>query len=178
MNRQEALKKLKNYFYWNYDDEEYDQEVEEKHKQNLEDIIKYLKQPITLIDYLGWEEGVEYDVLDERYKVVDKKLYWFDEKINEWRKSCYDEELINFQQAKKIPEKYFLRLKEKYRKFYGIMNNFYLNFNKETTELSILDLKPYKEYQTQFTKEEIEEIKKIDYINFEQFEIVKVEEDE
>ena len=65
MNRQEALEKLENYFY----------EVEEKHKQNLEDIIKYLKQPITLIDYLGWEEDKEYIVYGERYKLVNNKIW-------------------------------------------------------------------------------------------------------
>lgn len=180
MNRQEALEKIENFYYWNYFDEKYDQETEQNHKQNLEDIIKYLKQPITLTDFLGWEEDVEYNCRGERYKMMDNKLYCFDDRYNEWTTSFFYEEIIKFQQTKKIqPKKYYLRLKERYRKFYRINNNLiYLNFSKKTNELSLLDSKPYKKYQTQFTVEEIEEIKKIDYINFEQFELIEVGEDE
>ena len=181
MNRQEALEKLENYFCWAYRSEEYDVEIGQKQKQNLEDIIKYLKQPITLTDYLGWEEDVEYDCRGEQYKIIDNQLYYFDCRYNEWILSIFNEDFIEFQQAKKIqPEKYYLILKEKYRKFYGINNLICLNFNKETNELSLLDLKPYKEYQTQFTVEEVKEIKNnlINYIPFEQFKMVKVGEDE
>lgn len=180
MNRKEALEKLENFYYWNYDNEEYDQETEQKHKQNLEDIIEYLKQPISIVDFLGWEENVEYNVLGGRYKIVDNKLYWFDERFNEWYLSNHKDNFTDFQQAKKIqPKKYYLRLKKKYRKFYRIMNNLiYLNYNRVTNKLSLLDLRPYKEYQTQFTAEEIEEIKKFDYTPFEQFELIEVGEDE
>lgn len=180
MNRQEALEKLENYFHWNYYDQKYDKETERYHKQNLEDIIKYLKQPVSLADFLGWEEDVEYDVSEERYKVVNGKLYWFNDRYNEWEISDYDEELIKFQQAKKIqPKKYFLRLRENYRKFYGIMNNsIYLNFDKTTGRLFLSNSNNYEACRTQFTKEEIEEIKKLDYIDFEQFQLIEVGEDE
>lgn len=180
MNRQEALKKLQNYIDWSLYDEEYDEETGQKQKQNLEDIIKYLKQPITLIDYLGWEEDVEYDVLDERYKVVDKKLYWFDDRYNEWLISFLNKELIEFQKAKKIqPKKYYLELKEKYCKFYGIMNSLiYLNINKKTEGLLLASSNSFGEFQAKFTKEEIEDIKKMDRIFFEQFEMIEVGEDE
>lgn len=180
MNRQEALEKLENYFYWDFYDEEYDKETEQNHKQNFEDIIKYLKQPITLTDFLGWEEDVEYDVLGGRYKVVDNNLYWFDTRFYEWCLSNRGYSFIDFQQAQKIqPKKYYLRLKEKYHNFYGIINNLiYFNLNKKTKENFLSSLKPFGEYQTQFTKEEIEEIKKLDYVNFEQFELIEVGEDE
>lgn len=180
MNRKEALEKLENFYYWNYDNEEYDRETERNHKQNLEDILKYLKQPITLIDYLGWEEDVEYDYRGTRYKIINNKLYYFDDRYNEWITAILNEQFIEFQQVKKIqPEKYYLRLKEKYHNFYGITNNLiYFNLNKKTKENFLASLKSFGEYQTQFTKEEIEEIKKLDYIPFEQLEIVKVEEDE
>ena len=163
MNRQEALEKLENYFYWNYYDEEYDREVEEKHKQNLEDIIKYLKQPITLTDFLGWKEDVEYDYRGEQYKIFDNQLYYFDNRYNEWITSIFNEEFIGFQQAKKIqPEKYYLRLKGKYCKFYGIAKNFvYLNFDTKTNTFFLAGSKKYKYYETQFTKEEIEEIERL-----------------
>ena len=180
MNRQEALEKLENYFYWNCDDEEYDQEADEKHKQNLENIIKYLKQHITLIDYLGWEKDAEYIVQDKKYKIIDNKLYRFDNENNEWFISFLNEELIEFQQTKKTqPKKYYLRLKEKYRKFYGIMNNLiYLNLDKTTDKNFLSNSNNYKACQTQFTQKEIEDIKNRDYIPFEQFEMVEVGEDE
>lgn len=179
MNRQEALEKLEKFYCWDYGDERYSEEVAREHKQNLEDIIKYLKQPITLIDYSGWEENVEYSYCGERYKIIDNRLYYFDDRYNEWTTSIFNGEFMEFQKAKKIqPKKYYLRLKQKYRKFYGISNNLiYLNFNKETDKLSLLDLKPYKEYKTQFTIEEVEEIKKRDYIPFEQFELIEGRED-
>lgn len=180
MNRQEALKKLQKYYDWNYDVEEYSEEYKEEQQQNIEDIIEYLKQPISLTDFLGWEEDVAYNVLGGRYKMVDNKLYWFDERFNKWYLSDHKDNFTDFQQAKKIqPKKYYLRLKKKYRKFYRIMNNLiYLNYNRVTNKLFLLDLKLYKEYQTQFTAEEIEEIKKFDYIPFEQFELIEVGEDE
>ena len=180
MNRKEALEKLENYFFWDFYDEEYDKETEQNHKQNLEGIIKYLKQPVSLADFLGWEEDVEYKIWSDRYKIIDNKLHLFDHELSKWKTSCYNDDFADFKRAKKVqPEKYYLRLKEKYRNFYGITNNLiYFNLNKKTKENFLSSLKCFGEYQTQFTKEEIEEIKKLDYINFEQLEIVKVEEDE
>lgn len=186
MNRQEALEKLENYFYWSYDNEEYDEETEQKQKQNLEDIIEYLKQPIILTDFLGWEENVEYNCRGERYKMMDNKLYCFDDRYNEWVTSFFYEEFIEFQQAKKIqPEKYYLRLKKEYCKFYRIVNNLvYLNFDAELNTFFLAGSKKYKYYQTQFTKEEIEEIEILGcipfeqcFIPFEQFETIEVGED-
>lgn len=126
------------------------------------------------------EEDVEYDVLDERYKVVDKKLYWFDDRYNEWLISFLNKELIEFQQAKKIqPKKYYLKLKQKYREFYGILNNLiYLNLSEKTNKVFLAASKGSIGYQAQFTLEEIKEIKKLDYISFEQFEMVEVGEGE
>lgn len=176
MNRQEALEKLENFYDWNYCDEEYDQETERNHKQNLEDIIKYLKQPITLADFFGWEEGAEYEKWDFRYKIIDNKLYLFRYGLNKWEKSEYNSDVDSFKQAKKIqPKKHFLRLKENYRKFYGIKDNsIYLNFDKTNGRLFLSNSNNYEVCRTQFTKEEIEEIKKLDYINFEQFELIEV----
>ena len=77
MNRQEALEKLENFYYWNYDDEEYDKEAEQNHKQNFEYIIKYLKQPVSLADFLGWEEDVEYLIGEYRYKLVNNEILFF-----------------------------------------------------------------------------------------------------
>lgn len=176
MNRKEALKKLQEYYDWNFIHDK----LEQEQKQNLEDVIKYLRQPISLADFLGWEENVEYKIWSDRYKIIDNKLYLFDYKLSKWKTSCYNDDFADFKQAKKVqPEKYFLRLKEKYYKFYRIAKGLsYLNFNKITNILFLSVSTPFEEYQTQFTLEEIEEIKKIDYIPFEQFKMVEVGEDE
>lgn len=180
MNRKEALEKLENYFYWDFYDEEYDKETEQNHKQNFEDIIKYLKQPITLTDFLGWEENVEYKLWDERYKIIDNRLYYFDDRYNEWTISIFNKEFIDFQQAKKIqPRKYYLKLKDKYCNFYGISIDFdYLNFYKNTNYFFISNSTSFEGYQTQFTLEEIEELKKIEYIPLEHFKLIEVGEDD
>ena len=148
--------------------------------EEINKCLEILKQPITLADFLGWEEDVEYNAFDERYKVVNNELYWFNDRYNEWIKSDYDEELINFQQAKKIqPKKYYLKLKGSYREFYGIKNNsIYLNFDKTNGRLFLSNSNNYEACRTQFTKEESEEMKKQDYINFEQFELIEVGEDD
>lgn len=104
MNRQEALEKLESFYDWNYVNEEYDEETGRKQKQNLKDIIKYLKQPISLADFFGWEEDIEYDNLGKRYKMISNKLYYFNNVSNEWTTSVFNEkfeEFIEFQQAKK-----------------------------------------------------------------------------
>lgn len=183
MNRQEALEKLKEYYDWNYDVEEYSEEYEKNQKQNLEDIIKYLKQPISLADFLGWEEDIEYDNLGKRYKMISNKLYYFNNVSNEWTTSVFNEkfeEFIEFQQAKKAqPKKYYLRLKDKYCNFYGISEDFdYLNFNKKINRFFISNSASFEEYQVQFTLEEIEEAKKIEYIPIEHFELIEAGEDE
>ena len=44
---------------------------------NLEDanLIKYTETDITLADFLGWEEGVEYEHDGVRFKIEDNKFY-------------------------------------------------------------------------------------------------------
>ena len=180
MNRQEALEKLKEYYDWNYDVEEYSEEYEKNQKQNLEDIIKYLKQPISLVDFLDWEEGAEYETQDFRYKIIDNKLYLFRYGLNKWEKSEYNVDFASFKKAKKIqPKKYYLKLKDKYCNFYGIATEFdYLNFNEKTDCFFVSNPSSFDEYQVQFTLEEIEEIKKIEYVPLEHFNLIEVGEDD
>lgn len=180
MNRQEALKKLQEYYDWNFDDEEYDEynDIYNEQKQNIEDIIEYLKQPITLADFLGWKENIEYLVCGDRYKLVNNKIWWFDERYKIWNLSNYNDE-INYLLESQKTKKYYLKLQQKWIEFYSIKpGESYLN-NKMATYKHFLGSKiESKSYKTQFTTEEIEKIKKLDYINFEQFELIEVGEDE
>ena len=89
MNRKETLEKLENYFYWAYSNAEYDEETGQKQKQALEDIIEYLRQPITLADFLGWEENATYTDGDIYYKVKDGMFYFKIKKV--WNLSGYND---------------------------------------------------------------------------------------
>lgn len=164
MNRKEAIEKIQ----------------ELVATEEINKCLEILRQPITLADFLGWEEDVEYKVWGDRYKIIDNKLHLFDHKLSKWKTSCYNDDFTDFQQAKKIqPKKYYLKLKDKYRNFYGFTKDFdYLNFYKNTNYFFISNSTSFDEYQAQFKLEEIEEIKKIDFIPFEQFELIEVGEDE
>lgn len=101
--------------------------------EEINKCLKILRQPITLANFLGWEEDVEYENWDFRYKIIDDELYLFRHGLNKWEKSEYNDDFDSFKQAKKIqPKKYYLKLKDKYCNFYGISIDFdYLNFNKK-----------------------------------------------
>lgn len=147
--------------------------------EEINKCLEGLRQPITLAGLLCWEEDIEYENLGKRYKMINNKLYYFNDVSNKWITSAFNEkfdEFIEFQQAKKIqPKKYYLRLKEKYRKFYGITKDFdYLNFYKNTNYFFVSNSTSFEEYQAQFTLEEIEELKKIEYIPLEHFELIEV----
>lgn len=80
MNREEAFKVL------NFEVEEAEivcledyYDVSEKEQAGaFIRAVERLKQPLTLAEFLGWEEGVEYKCLSGKYKVVDGELlyYW------------------------------------------------------------------------------------------------------
>ena len=148
--------------------------------EEINKCLEILRQPITLADFLGWEEGVEYKNWDSRYKIIGNELYLFSNKTSEWKISDYNYDFDSFKQAKKVqPKKYYLKLKEKYRKFYRITKGLdYLNFYKNTNHFFVSNSTSFEGYQAQFTLEEIEEIKKIDFIPFKQFELIEVGEDE
>lgn len=68
MNREEALKIIEEnrIFYRDYKKEQFDEALE------------YLKQPITLADFLGWEENVVYvdtEYPEYIYKIKNDTLY-------------------------------------------------------------------------------------------------------
>lgn len=181
MNRKEALEKLENYFYWVYGKGKYDEETGQKQKQNLEDIIEYLRQPITLFDFLGWEENVEYNVeyngIWDRYKIVDNKLYEFVKWSSDWRVSIFIDAFVKLQQAKKIqPEKYNLILKSAYRKLFDLQDNEkYLTINIQDGDVFHSKYSTSNsKYQAQFKLEEIEEIKKKYNIDLCIYDIVEV----
>ena len=52
--------------------------VENKYYKGLVEEVEKLREPLTLAEFLGWEEGVEYEYWSGKYKIVDGELlyYW------------------------------------------------------------------------------------------------------
>ena len=69
MNRQEIIEQLK------LIQAGLTQDDNNKSKNRIDAVIENLKQPITLADFLGWEENVEYEFDKKIYKVIDNNLY-------------------------------------------------------------------------------------------------------
>ena len=177
MNRKEAVERIQKFYDWNFGDEEYDQETERNHKQNLEDIIEYLKQPITLNDFFNFEENVEYELNGIVYKVCNNNLFYSSPFINNWLICLKFQDLEELRKrAERKNKKYNLILKSGYRKLFDLQNNEkYLTIciqdrdvfhSKYSTDNS--------KYQAQFTLNEIEDIKIIYDIDLCIYNIVEV----
>ena len=176
MNRQEIIEQLK------LIQAGLTQDDNKKSKNRIDVVIENLRQPITLAEFLGWEEDVEYYVCKDRYKITENTLYYFDYENNKWIKSKFHDRfhgrLIDFQQAKKIQPKYNLILKSGYRKLFDLLDN------EKYLTMSIQDGDTFhskyatdnSKYQAQFYLEEIEKIKKKYDIDLCIYEIVEVQE--
>ena len=139
----------------------------------IADLLKELKEPQTLLEFLGWEEGAEYIYDEYKYKVINDTLFFMRTGFDWIRYS-----MVNFsrmKQAKKVePKKYHLKLKQKYIYFF---NNFGLRnvlaFNGKTTMISYTFCENDK-LQTEFTEEEINNIVLPEPLNLDMFDKVEV----
>jgi hypothetical protein len=151
----------------------------------IADLLKELKEPQTLLEFLGWEEGAEYAteyIYDEyKYKVINNTLF-FTRTGFDWTRYS----MLNFsrmKQAKKVePKKYHLRLKQEYVDFFGItedenyINMFKRNKNiKESERYFSLDKMGNSNVKTEFTEEEINNIVLPEPLNLDMFDKVEVE---
>lgn len=157
MNREEALEKLQNFYNW-YNDNEFDFD-KEKYNDDLKNIIEYLRQPITLAEFLGWEEDVdyEYNCINCIYKIKNNTLYKFNHIKNEFEVSnlsLYSRNIKILRQAKKIEKKYFLVLKKEIRKALNLTDDCIYYINLDGYLLGV------KGCAKKVTKKEFEEIKK------------------
>lgn len=97
MNRQEAIKVLKQnrIFYRDWKQEEF------------EEAIATLEKPITLAEFLGWEEDVEYHCYDDKFIIIDNELYIWNYTKRDWI-DAYSVSINRFEQlrqAKKVEPK-------------------------------------------------------------------------
>jgi hypothetical protein len=181
MNREEIITNIQNKLnsaYMMKDREKVDEII-----RIVFDEVEKLKQPVTLAEFLGWEENEIYIFFNLPYMVKDDELCFLNNE-NEWRTvTCYRALTEIKQRAKKVepkkiePKKYYFKLKEEYIKFIckDICNS-YLNFKIEERLyfLGCNDNVKYK-FQTKFTDEEIKNIKLPEPLTIDMFEKIEVE---
>lgn len=103
MNREEIITKIQdklNKAYMLKDREEADKII-----SSIFDDVDKLKRPITLAEFLGWEEDTEYKFSSYIFKIKDDTLYKFNYIKNEFEVSNLSLGSINInmlRQAKKI----------------------------------------------------------------------------
>lgn len=153
------------------------QDDSKKSKNRIDLVIEELEKPMSLAEFLGWEEDIEYELWSDRYKIIDNKLYLFDYKLNKWKTSCYNDDFADFKQAKRI-EKYNLILKSGYIKLFDLQDyEKYLTINIQDRDVFHSKYSTdNSKYQAQFSLEEIEQIKKKYEIDLCIYEIVEVQE--
>ena len=68
------------------------------------EVMRALKQPVTLCDFLGWEEGQEYNWKGTTIKIEKNNIYEKNEKCSSNWCNFYvsGEELLDLRQAKKV----------------------------------------------------------------------------
>ena len=126
---------------------------------------------MTLAEFLGWEENVEYRRGGNIFKVDGNHL--MDLRSNDyWGNTCCETwELIELRNAVRVkpkPKKYYLK-----HKFLGSEDFNYLNYLSASGRFCLLGLLENYDYKTKFTEEEIKEIeeKGFDLTNFERIEV-------
>lgn len=174
MNREEALKIIEEnrIFYRDYKKEQFDEALE------------YLKQPIKISDFLEMQEGVIYTDGRAYYKIQNNSIFYKTKgKIQQvWTLSGYNDYLNvynKFRELEKVEEKRFNLILQK-----GYIKLFDLQDNEKYLTMAIDDGDVFhskystdnSKYQAQFTLEEIEEIKKKYDIDLCIYEIVEVQE--
>ena len=180
MNRQEIIERLK------LIQAGLTQDDNNKSKNRIDAVIEELEKPITLVDFLGWKENVEYNGIGDRYKIVDNKLYVFVKWLNDWQLSSFIDAFVKLQQAKKvIPKKHNVILKSVYIKLFELKDEqkyLTLDIKKDTFFHSKYSTNNPKyipdnsKYQAQFTLEEIRKIKEKRGIDLSMYDIVEVQE--
>lgn len=147
------------------------------------DEVEKLRQPVTLAEFLGWEENEIYIFFNLPYMVKDDELCFLNNE-NEWRTvNCYRALTEIKQRAKKVElkkfecKKYYLKLKKEYERFIGKQTEFtFLNYG-ELRKIYFLGSDKYDilDIQVQFTDEEIKNIKLPEPLTIDMFDKIEVE---
>ena len=146
-------------------------------KEDIEEIIYNLEQPITLADFLGWDEEQEYEYNDKIIKIINNKLYSKSRNESKFYETllplnCFE----SLKKASKLDlQKYYLKFKEPTLFRFALKEDFtYLNYDKEMEVYFLNTNKELNEYKTRFTKKEIENIKLPYIFDMNDFEMIDV----
>ena len=172
MNRQEIIEQLK------LIQAGLTQDDNNKSKRRLDLVIEELEKPMSLADFLGWEEDVEYEWNDYTYKISGGNILYRSLFSGKYEMFC-SKYLSQLSEAKKVRKKRFNLILQK-----GYIKLFDLQDNEKYLTMAIDDGTVFNskysnnnsKYQVQFTLEEIEEIKKKYDIDLCIYEIVEVQE--
>lgn len=149
-------------------------------KEDIQEIIYNLEQPIPLADLLGWEEYQKYEYNDTIYKIINNKIYKKDIDGFAFKEDSLDISQFNeLRNASKLEtKKYYLKLKKEYINLlrFAFKKDFkYLNFNELTNEYFLETKEEVDEFKTKFTKEKIKNIKLRGDITIDMFDMIEVD---
>lgn len=106
MTREEAIEKIDSYFEWVND------ESPIHVPQEVLNALCELKQPPTLCDFLGWEEGKEYEWRGDKYRIQSDIVQVYDKEDGMWFDSSEElNDYLRLRQAKKVEPKYYAKIK-------------------------------------------------------------------
>ena len=104
MKREEAIKQIRNRV-----------SMERDYKQfyAIVEALERLEQPLTIAEFLGWEEGIEYIRAGNIFKVEGNNLFKKGEECSSGWCNFYmlSDELINLRNATKYVPKYYAKIK-------------------------------------------------------------------
>ena len=175
MNRQEIIEQLK------LIQAGLTQDDNNKSKNRIDAVIENLKQPITLADFLGWEENAIYVDNDTNimYKIQDDSLCEIiGQSLVIDSSYCFSKISIKELRQLKKTLRYNLVLQKGYRKLFDLLDcEKYLTMDiDEETIFNSKYATDNSKYQVQFTLEEIEDIKKKFKIDLSIYDVVEVQE--
>ena len=99
MNREEALQFLEN----RSNDWSMGIKRIELYDEELNDLVAALKQPLTLAEFIGWEEGEEYEWRGDTFRVQSDILQVWDKDDEMWFDSSEElNDYLRLRQAKKV----------------------------------------------------------------------------
>ena len=116
MNREEIIVKIQNNINKFYKNCKSIIENERELLSEIFDDVEKLRRPVTLAEFLGWEEDVEYEFFDKTlYKAIDNNLYSFNTTTKEWYFTSFDfcnYDISQLRQAKKVEQnKFYAKVK-------------------------------------------------------------------
>ena len=135
--------------------------IDEKYYEELSNDIGRLSTPVTLAEFLGWEEGKEYELATKKYSIKRGALYHFDRCEQRWlpTEAWLDKSFImSLQRAELVTNRYYLvnpEIDNPRRKYLNakVADNTFV-------DISFLDKSPEPYFLTEFSKNALKAIER------------------